>query len=342
MEWRKIGKITVIAAGIYLMFRFLLPFLLPILLAVLLVKLVRAFVKLADRYLHLKKTAAAILFCGGLLVLLLFFAYRLILYISDQGVRFAGYCQENYPYWQREMRDFCCDCDRYLGLRDGTLHRLVQNGVEDVLRQAEEYLTERLPERLVQAAASCAGVFVTITVIGMASLLLYQDYEAIREELYRQKWFCRLARLRETVSHAGLAYLKAQGIIIGCVLLYNAVGLHLLGYKNTFFIGLLIGIVDFLPVLGSGTVLLPWMFLQLLSGSYGTVVGIFVIYLLCSFTRQYLEPRLMGKRNGIRPFYMFLCIYLGVRLFGLWGVFLGPFGVILATGIYREWSAAEE
>ena len=117
----------------------------------------------------------------------------------------------------------------------------------------------------------------------------------------------------------------------------NAAGLYLLGYQNTLFLGILIGIVDFLPILGAGTILIPWTLILLLQGSYGMAVGVAVIYLLCFGSRQYLEPRLMGRGNGIRPFYMLICIYLGLRLFGIWGVFLGPLGVSLIRGIYAEW-----
>jgi len=342
MEWKKIAKLALIAAGVYVCFRFLLPVFFPFLLALLLVRLVRSFVDFAGRRLHLKRSVAAILFCVLFFLLLLFFAYRLILYISSQGIQFVSYCRKNYPIWQQGLRGFCCECDQYLGLKDGTLHQLLTNGISGVLAQAGQYLSEHIPERLIRAVASCAGIFVTAAIVSMASLLLYQDYEEIIGELRKQKYFCWLSKIRGAISTAGASYLKAQGTIVLCIIFYNALGLWLLGYSNTFFLGVLIGIIDFLPILGSGTVLLPWMFLLLIQRNYGTAVGIFLLYLLCSFTRQYLEPRLMGKNHGIRPFYMFLCIYLGLHLFGLWGVFLGPLGAVLIIGIYREWEGAKE
>ncbi len=339
MDWIRAGKLAVISLGVYLLFRFLLPFMFPFLAALFLVRLLRDWIVLARKYFHLKKQIAVLLFSVGTLALLLGSAYRLILCVSAQGSRLIGFCRECMPEWRNSFWGLLGNCDAILGLPAGALEGMLTEKLEHMLELLNGYFLERLPNQLIQAAAACIGFFIMLTIVVMASLLLYQDYDNILAEVRRQRWYPMLSRIRSCVSESGAAYLKTQGIILLCTIVYNAVGLHLLGYSDTIFLGILIGIVDFLPILGAGTILIPWLLLVLLQGNIAGAAGLGVIYLLCFLTRQYLEPKLMGKQNGLRPFYMFVCIYLGMKLFGLWGVFLGPLGVALIQGVYQEWGA---
>ncbi len=339
MDWIRAGKLAVISLGVYLLFRFLLPFMFPFLAALFLVRLLRDWIVLARKYFHLKKQIAVLLFSVGTLALLLGSAYRLILCVSAQGSRLIGFCRECMPEWRNSFWGLLGNCDAILGLPAGALEGMLTEKLEHMLELLNGYFLERLPNQLIQAAAACIGFFIMLTIVVMASLLLYQDYDNILAEVRRQRWYPMLSRIRSCVSESGAAYLKTQGIILLCTIVYNAVGLHLLGYSDTIFLGILIGIVDFLPILGAGTILIPWLLLVLLQGNIVGAAGLGVIYLLCFLTRQYLEPKLMGKQNGLRPFYMFVCIYLGMKLFGLWGVFLGPLGVALIQGVYQEWGA---
>ncbi len=339
MDWIRAGKLAVISLGVYLLFRFLLPFMFPFLAALFLVRLLRDWIVLARKYFHLKKQIAVLLFSVGTLALLLGSAYRLILCVSAQGSRLIGFCRECMPEWRNSFWGLLGNCDAILGLPAGALEGMLTEKLEHMLELLNGYFLERLPNQLIQAAAACIGFFIMLTIVVMASLLLYQDYDNILAEIRRQRWYPMLSRIRSCVSESGAAYLKTQGIILLCTIVYNAVGLHLLGYSDTIFLGILIGIVDFLPILGAGTILIPWLLLVLLQGNIAGAAGLGVIYLLCFLTRQYLEPKLMGKQNGLRPFYMFVCIYLGMKLFGLWGVFLGPLGVALIQGVYQEWGA---
>jgi len=306
MEGRNMIKLLGITILVYGIFRYLLPWILPFIVAVGTVQLVRRGVALGEKYLNLRRGAALLLCCGGSAVALIVLGYLLLSYVGREGGRWLGYCQEQMDAWRLSPEELT------------------------------EWLPERLPEQLLQTAAGCVGVFVAVAVALMASVLFYQDYESIVAEWRRQRWYPALSRIREAVSDSGVAYLRTQGIIVLSVAAVCGIGLALLGYEDTVILGILIGIVDFLPILGAGTVLIPWAVILVMQESYMAAAGVAVIYLICAILRQYLEPKLMGQGNGIRPFYMLICIYVGVKLFGIWGVFLGPLGVALVRGIYQE------
>lgn len=93
--------------------------------------------------------------------------------------------------------------------------------------------------------------------------------------------------------------------------------------------GVGIGILDALPVFGTGTVLIPWTLLCFLRGKWGRGMAVFAIYLLCYFLREILEARLMANQVGLTPLETLVSIYVGLQLFGLWGFLLGPVGILI-------------
>lgn len=342
MPWKNLGKLAVILAVVYLTFRFLLPWLFPFVAAVLVVQLLRRWTICGERHLHLKRPAAVALLGSIVLGTVILAGGRLFLFLGRSGQRFLLFCQGSYPGWERQWWSFLGRCESVLGLPEGLFQAALAERLEGVIAQLASHFAEWAPAQLLRAVTGSMGFFVIMAVTLMASLLLYKDYDNILAELQRQSWYPSASRVYRRVSASGLTWIKTQGIILGSVSLICTLGLMLLGYQESLFLGILIGIVDFFPILGAGTVLVPWTLVCLLQGDWLAAAGTGGIYLLCFFLRQFLEPRLMGRQSGIRPFYMLLCIYLGLRLFGIWGVFLGPLGAALVRGMWEEWNSSQK
>lgn len=90
-------------------------------------------------------------------------------------------------------------------------------------------------------------------------------------------------------------------------------GLFLLGIKNAFAIAFIIAVLDILPVLGTGTVLIPWAVLAFASGRISTGVGVFALYLVITVVRNLIEPKLVGKQMGLSPVIMLPCMLIGLK-----------------------------
>ena len=100
--------------------------------------------------------------------------------------------------------------------------------------------------------------------------------------------------------------------------------------RDAFFLALLLTGVDILPVVGVGTVLVPWGILSLALGNTPLGIGLLALFAVSEVVRQVLEPRLLGSMLGVHPLTSLLALYLGARIFGLFGVILAPF---LAVGL---------
>ena len=97
-----------------------------------------------------------------------------------------------------------------------------------------------------------------------------------------------------------------------------------------------IGVVDALPIFGAGTILWPWMVLALFRGQWIWAAGLAAIYGMCNLTRQWLEARYMGERMGISALENLLAMYVGLELFGVLGLFLGPMGYLLVKETVKK------
>ena len=135
-----------------------------------------------------------------------------------------------------------------------------------------------------------------------------------------------LKRVRSTV----FSYLKAQVKLSGVTFCLLLGGFVILGISHAPLWALAIAMIDAFPVLGTGTVLLPWAVFSALQGSTARALGIGGIYTVVCVTRSVLEPKLLGKHLGLDPLLTLMGMYAGFRLFGLPGMILTP--MIMVTG----------
>lgn len=143
-------------------------------------------------------------------------------------------------------------------------------------------------------------------------------------------------------------HMRKEGIIaiVSCAKSYFAIfmmtfaelllGFVIIGQKYAPMLAFIIAIVDILPVLGVGTVLLPWIGGLLIVGNTARALKIGAIYLVITIARQIAEPRIVGSATGLHPALTLICMYSGLRLVGVVGMIAFP---LVAALIIRLWQA---
>ena len=142
-------------------------------------------------------------------------------------------------------------------------------------------------------------------------------------ERYRKMFQTGRGYVTGTLGKCILSYC----LIMGMTFLELWAGLALLGIEGSFVIAFVIAVLDILPVLGTGTVLIPWSVLAFAGGNIKIGSGILALYLVITVVRNIVEPKLVGKQMGLSPVVMLPCMLVGLKLFGLVGLFVIPFGV---------------
>lgn len=130
-------------------------------------------------------------------------------------------------------------------------------------------------------------------------------------------------------------YLKSQLILMGITFIILITGLMILKVPYSTLIAIAISIVDVLPVLGSGIIIVPWSIISFILGNSYLGKGLAIIYIILIITRQVLEPKIMGKEIGVRPLYTFLATILGSIVLGAVGLVVGPLIAVVITSIIR-------
>lgn len=315
---------VLIAAIIYLVFKYALPLLLPFLFSLLISAIVLPLVGYLHRKMHFhKKLTAAVLVTILYLILagLLMLAGRWIYLSASSAVDWFN-------------TRFVPDINALLEKIDALLHNS-DSALMTWLYSLKDSLIATLQPKVVQLSTSvvtklASGVpsfAVKVIISVVATYFFALDYDNIRravtsrmsESLY-QKSSAAFQSLRSTIGQ----YLRAYSLIFLITFAELAIGLLCAGVKRFALIALGIAIFDILPILGSSMIMLPWSIITLLRGNYQQGIILFVVYLVVVIVRQFIEPKIVGERVGLHPLITLVAMYVGLKLFGGLGLLALP------------------
>ncbi|MCL2225053.1 MAG: sporulation integral membrane protein YtvI [Defluviitaleaceae bacterium] len=144
-------------------------------------------------------------------------------------------------------------------------------------------------------------------------------------------------QMRQTKKGLTLAmsgYFRAQAILMVMVGVISIAGLLILRNPYALLLGLLFAALDFLPILGPALVLLPWALISVIMGNMRQAIGLLVIWGIITIARQVLQPKILGTQMGAHPLASLMSIYIGFRIFGLFGLIIGPTLLMIIIAIF--------
>ena len=184
------------------------------------------------------------------------------------------------------------------------------------------------------------AIYTSITLIALYFMCVDKVYmiDEIEHHL-PTKWVKKLGiHVREIISSVG-NYLKAEFILVLVSFVISLIGFYILNIigmniNYPLLIALGIAFVDALPILGSGTIMLPWAVICAADGNLKLAIGILVLWAIMSIVRQFLEPKLVSNKIGIHPIFTLIAMYTGFKFMGVWGMVLGPIILIILKNIF--------
>lgn len=235
-----------------------------------------------------------------------------------------------------KMQYICQCCDGLLNIKQGTSWDTAYLKIINSADQMQNKILGNLTTGTWEALKNMAGLFGTMGIMLIFVYMLLKDKEYY-ERAYEQSIFYKeIHMLGKPLSKAGIAYLKTQGILILLIGGLCTVGLYLIKNEYALLFGIGIAVFDAFPILGSGLILVPWSLVKLLGRDLTGAIILLLVYLLCQCIRQVLEPKLLGNGIGINPLMTLGAIYMGIRLFGILGVILGPVAVVILKTLWTE------
>ncbi len=168
-------------------------------------------------------------------------------------------------------------------------------------------------------------VFTVVTI--MATYFISNDKKQLSEFARRhlsEGAVNKMRKIKNGLYHALGAYVRAQLIMMCIMFTLLIIGFAILGIDSPLFIAFITAIVDAIPILGTGTVLIPWAIISLVLGDFTRGIGLGVLYVCALVVRQFTEPRIVSLQIGLHPLITLVAMYAGLVTFGLFGMILGP------------------
>lgn len=360
-QYKKLVRLAIIIGIVYLGFRFLLPLFFPFVLAYVIAVVLRKPVRFLWQRLRVKPVVGGALLLTIVLIVAgggIAYAVKLLL---QQFVTFVGNYDSYAAEWDDYLEGACFYFDSVFRMERGRTFTVLSDGLDGIILFFQEELIPFLTRNSLKAALSVTELVAAVIIVFVSVLLFLSDMVGNGKAKKRKKGNRReeagnviqkepgmfhfiekeWQEVKHELSGAGIAYVKTQVILILLVSITCSLGLFLIKNPYALLFGVAIGVFDAFPVLGSGLVLVPWAIISFIKGEAFAGAVLLTLYGICQFLREYLEPKLLGGKMGNRPVYSLMAVYIGYELFGILGLFLGPFGLVLVKSLWRVSSTPE-
>ena len=189
------------------------------------------------------------------------------------------------------------------------------------------------------------SIFLTLLVTVVSCVFMTSDYETIKKMLldfFKVENREKIINTKRTITKGVSKLFKAYATLMLITFVEMFIGLSfmkLVGiYKGGYIaiIAFVTCIVDIIPVLGTGTVILPWAVYSFITGNVGLGIGLIILYAVITVLRQVVEPKLVANQVGLPAIVTIAAMFLGARLFGAFGIIILPLTVIVLKLMYDE------
>lgn len=336
----------VIAAAVLLAVVFLLPkavmFLMPFVVGWLISLIASPMVRFFEDKIRLKRKIGSAFVIVSVIALVVLFLYFVIAWLIEQG---AGLIRALPDMWIGMESDLA-DIGHKFGTLFNGLPADVKSGFADAADRIGEYLGDFFGEistPTIAAAGSFARQLPSIF-IGLIMALL-SAYFFVAERNVISDWFrkntpavvqAQYRAMRRSLRKSVGGYLKAQLKIEIWMYLLLLIGLGLLKVNYYGLIALVIAFLDFLPFFGTGTVLIPWAVIKVLTGDFRMALWLLIIWGAGQLARQLIQPKIVGDSIGVPPLPTLFLLYIGYKVGGIVGMIIAvPLGLLVYT-MYQE------
>ena len=338
---RKLKKILLIlgiTGAVYGGFKVLLPLVVPFLFAYAAALWLRPSVRYFEKRLRWKMFgkmryipigvigAVEMVFILAVLVGLIYFGGA---YLTGQLERLVAAVPQGISWLDVHLTGVCRTIERTLGLRS----EFLVAGVREMLRDLGEAVKDAsMPTIMNNSMALISGLLeavVLLVLFFIATLMFLAEMDEIRERKNRSMFHREFALIGRRLVSVGSAWIRTESVIILVTSVLCVLGLWFIGNSYALVIGIGIGVLDALPLFGSGAVLIPWGIFLILRKRWLDGAVLLAVYVICYFLRQMLEAKLMGDMVGLSPAETLISMYVGFRLFGVTGFLLGPIGLLM-------------
>ena len=317
---------------------FFIPFILGWLISLIAAPVVRFF----EEKLKVKRKAMSAVVIIAVLAVVVLLVYLLIAKLVREGVNFIN---ELPDIWNTILAEFN-KVGANLQVVYDRMPVDMQATIDHIILEMGNYMSSimgkiELPsfEAVGNVAKQIPDIFLAVIMCLLSAYFFVADkgyMAAAAEKFIPASMRYHFDLIRRSFRNAVGGYFKAQFKIECWIYILLVIGLMILGVDYAFLVAFGIAVLDFLPVFGTGTVMVPWAIVELLSENYRMMFGLIAIWLFGQLVRQVIQPKIVGDSIGMDAIPTLFLLYIGYRVAGVLGMILAvPIGIILVN-LYEE------
>lgn len=319
--------------------KFLLRNLLPFVIAVSVASLMQRPAKVVSRATKIPKGICAAVLSALLYIIL---AITLIFFVT-KFFSFTGKALSSLSGFGETVMEAVNRLENALGVIVSNFSSDFEVASKQILSTVLQSVTERASGYLSDTATNIiksAPSFLFSSVVAFAaSCYIGKDFDGLVEfskTIVGKKTVETVVKIKRILKESVLKIIRGYLILMVITFLELAVGFLILGIENWLLIAGIIAVIDALPALGTGAVLLPWGIINILLGDNFLGISLMVLYLLVTIIRNFAEPKIVGSKTGINPLFILFSMFLGIRLFGFFGLIILPVTFIVVVKYYKN------
>ena len=336
----KIAYAAVIILLIYFFFKYAINWIMPFVVAFIFAALLYPLIKLLNRKLKIKKhkrplaaVITALFFCT-VGVLTWFIISRIVVavtgFITSLPEYFATTIKPNLEIAYEKVRALLANFKIEIDTSSNTFFDSLYSSVSGLV-------SKTLPS--LSFITSIPGMIVSVIIMIISTFFISMDFEKITGFCLAQlpkKTADFVLELKDYTVKILFKYVRSYALILGITFVELLIGFFIMhfitGQQNVFLLALMIALLDILPIVGTGTVLLPWALVSFIVGDYVKGICLLVIYAIITVIRQFIEPKIVGDQVGLHPVATLFAMIVGSKLFGA----IGLFGLPISLAIIKD------
>ncbi len=316
---------------VYIGIKYILPLLMPFVIGVIIALVFRKPIDLIHKKLHINRIVISILilivFYGTLGLLASMIGFKAFTFLSNLFYSLPSLYEKTVLPAIEKITD------EAIGHFPGIEIYLEDflNNISDSIIQFLTSASSTVVGSIARFAASLPTLLINFIFTIVSSFFFTIDYHRISRFLIHQFKGERremILKLKDNGIGTLGKFIRAYSAIISITFLELSAGFWILGITNPFLFGALVAIIDVMPILGTGAVLLPWANISLVIGNTKIGIGMLLLYVIITAVRQAIEPRIVGQQIGLHPILTLILMYVGAQLMGVLGLLILP---IIAT-----------
>ncbi|ANS73747.1 permease [Paenibacillus yonginensis] len=327
----------------------LLPLLYPFLIAWLIAYAMKPFVRFLQRKAKMPRwlavTSGLMVYFGGAVLVLSAAVTRMvkeIIHLTESFDTYVDQIRDIFIRWSNsegiqnivyEINKFIQDNPKY----EDTINKNINKTTDTISAAVTQFVSDFL-NGIVGVLTSLPHFLLILIVTVLATFFIEKNWE--KHTMTLAGWVP--APLRKTTGEiwsslkkAFFGYLRSLFIMVSITAFIVLIGLLILGVDSAFTLAILIGLVDLLPYLGVGTVMVPWIVYHFAAGDMQLGIGLLILYGVITIARHLIEPKVLATSVGLDPLPTLVGMFVGLKLFGVLGLIIGPVAFVVISAVYK-------